>query len=990
MPERLFLVIAIALQILAALRAFQLMRLTRNRLAWGMISSALLLLAIRMIVDFLPRKYEYLEFNSNLLVVLGILVTSLLLVAGLYYISPILTSYHRSEQALKESETRYRSLVNSMQEGVALHEMVTDAEGVPVDYRVIAVNPAFTIITGITSETAVGALASELYGTGTAPYLAEFARALETQESLTFETVFPSMAKHFNISVFSPAPGQFATVFEDITERVKSEEALRFAQFALDRASDAIFLINADARVIYVNDAACAMLGYDSDALLAMRMLDFDTNFTHGYWSVRWDELKTQGAVSFESSYRAKDGHVIPVEVTGNFLRYQNQEYVCGFVRDITERKQAEKELRTSEERFRTSVDTMLDAFGIFSAVRDAEGFVTDFRIEYLNAAACALNGISQDTALEKHFSDVITAQRDRALFHAYCQVVDTGEPLILLSYVDPGDIARRVSPRVFDIQAVKLHDGFIVSWRDVTERHRFQEQLHAETERLAITLRSIGDGVITTDREGRVVLMNRVAEELTGWTQHEADSRPLTEVFRIIDEYSGERCESPVDQVLQSGTIVGLNSHTVLVSRTGAEYILNDSGAPITDPDGEIVGVVLVFRDVTEKRRLETELQRAAKLESLGILAGGIAHDFNNVLTAILGNLSLARVLAAPSDAVYPKLQEAEKAALHAKALTQQILTFSRGGTPVKRIISMAELLRETVAFALPGSSVACELAIADGLWPVEVDPGQVTQVIHNLVVNADQATSFGGSVCVRACNYMVPHGDMLPLEPGSYIRIEVEDQGIGIEPEDLPKIFDPFFTTKPDGSGLGLATAYSIVRNHHGYITVDSEVDIGTTFTIYLPAMPDAVIPQLAAEAAVPVISFGRILVMDDETLVLETVESMLEVLGYEVVGVTDGEAAIAEYDEALRTGMPFDAVLLDLTMRGGIGGQEVMARLLQIDPRVRAIVSSGYSNDPIMADCREYGFRTGIAKPYKVSELSDVVRRVIAERDDPVTEG
>ncbi|OPZ81551.1 MAG: Blue-light-activated protein [bacterium ADurb.Bin429] len=392
----------------------------------------------------------------------------------------------------------------------------------------------------------------------------------------------------------------------------------------------------------------------------------------------------------------------------------------------------------------------------------------------------------------------------------------------------------------------------------------------------------------------------------------------------------------------------------------------------------------------MTEKRRLETELQRAAKLESLGILAGGIAHDFNNVLTAILGNLSLARVLAAPSDAVYPKLQEAEKAALHAKALTQQILTFSRGGTPVKRIISMAELLRETVAFALPGSSVACELAIADGLWPVEVDPGQVTQVIHNLVVNADQATSFGGSVCVRACNYMVPHGDMLPLEPGSYIRIEVEDQGIGIEPEDLPKIFDPFFTTKPDGSGLGLATAYSIVRNHHGYITVDSEVDIGTTFTIYLPAMPDAVIPQLAAEAAVPVISFGRILVMDDETLVLETVESMLEVLGYEVVGVTDGEAAIAEYDEALRTGMPFDAVLLDLTMRGGIGGQEVMARLLQIDPRVRAIVSSGYSNDPIMADCREYGFRTGIAKPYKVSELSDVVRRVIAERDDPVTEG
>ncbi|HOF86948.1 MAG TPA: PAS domain S-box protein [Armatimonadota bacterium] len=990
MPERLCLVIAIALQILAALRAIHLMRLTRNRLAWGMISGALLLLALRMVMDLLPRQYAYLEFSSNLLVALGILVTSLLLLAGLYYISPILTSYQRSEQARQESETRYRTLINSMQEGVALHEIITGEEGTPVDYRILAVNPAFTAITGFTSETAEGALASELYGTGAAPYLAEYARALETHDPVTFETFFAPMDKHLNISVFSPAPGQFATIVEDITERVKSEEALRFAQFALDRASDAMFLIDAGARVVYVNDAACAILGYSRDALLAMRVQDFEGDFVPETWAARWEAFTAGGALTYESRYRTRDGRMIPVEITGNFLRYQAREYVCGFVRDITERKQVEAELRTSEERFRTSVDTMLDAFGIFSAVRDREGRITDFRIEYLNAAACALNGIAQDAALERHFSDVISAQRDRALFPDYCQVVDTGEPLILLSYVDPGDVARRVAPRVFDIQAVKLHDGFIVSWRDVTERHRFQEQLYAETERLAITLRSIGDGVITTDRDGRVVLMNRVAEELTGWTQQEADSRPLTEVFRIIDEYSGERCESPVDQVLQSGTIVGLNSHTVLVSRHGAEYILNDSGAPITDPGGEIVGVVLVFRDVTEKRWLEAELQRAAKLESLGILAGGIAHDFNNVLTAILGNLSLARVLAAPSDAVYPKLQEAEKAALHAKALTQQILTFSRGGTPVKRIISLAELLRETVAFALPGSSVACDLAIADDLWPAEVDPGQVTQVIHNLVVNADQATSFGGSVCVRACNCVVPRGDMLPLDPGSYVRIEVEDQGIGIEPEDLPKIFDPFFSTKPDGSGLGLATAYSIVRNHHGYITVESEVDIGTTFTVYLPAAPGAVVPQPVTEAAVPVISFGRILVMDDEPLVLETVESMLEVLGYEVVGVTDGEAAIAEYDEALRTGMPFDAVLLDLTMRGGIGGQEVMARLRQVDPRVRAIVSSGYSNDPIMADCREYGFRTGIAKPYKVSELSDVVRRVIAERDDPVAEG
>lgn len=982
MTEKVILVFAIMFQVMAALRAFQLMRITRNWRAWGLIAGGLLLLAGRSMTILLPVNNEWLDINPSFLTTIIIWVISILLVAGLYYIAPILTSYQRSEAALEKSETQYRSLINHMLEGVALHELIVDEHGTPVDYRILAVNPAFTAITGFTRETAINAKGSELFGMGEAPYLDRYVSVVENGEPLTFETFFPPMEKHFNISVFSPAPGQFATIFEDITEQRRSAEALRFAQFALDRASDSIFLVDNAAKVVYVNDAACAKLSYAREDLLTMYMQDFDIRFVPERWPEQWEEFKHSTASTFESLHLTRDGRIIPVEVTCNFLRYQEGEFVCSYVRDITERKHAEEELRASEERFRTSMENMLDAFGIFSAMRDEDGRIIDFRVDYLNAAACALNGLALDNALGKPFTHLFTAPREVGLYDDYCRVVETGDPMVLLSVLDAGNVDANKPQRVFDVQAVKLRDGFIVSWRDVTERHRIQAQLHDETERLAITLRSIGDGVITTDRDGRVLLMNRVAEELTGWTQEEAIGLPLPQVFHIIDEYTAERCDSPVERVLHSGAIVGLNNHTVLVSRDGTEHILNDSGAPITDRDGKIVGVVLVFRDVTEKRRLESELTRAAKLESLGILAGGIAHDFNNVLTAILGNLSLARVLAMPDDPVSGKLLEAEKAALHAKDLTQQILTFSRGGTPLKRVISLAGLVRETAAFALSGTSVACELALPDDLWPAEVDPGQITQVFHNLIVNADQAMCFAGEIAIAAENIFVPRDDMLPLEPGHYVKIAVEDQGTGIEPEDLPKIFDPFFTTKPDGSGLGLATAYSIVRNHNGCIMVDSEVDIGTTFTIYLPAAPDAELSAAVPDEVTPEVSFGRIMVMDDETLVLDTVVAMLEVLGYDVAGATDGEEAIAVYQSAREAGQPFDAVLLDLTMRGSIGGQEVIQRLLDIDPVVKAIVSSGYSNDPIMADFRHYGFRGVIAKPYKVSELGDVVRRVMGE--------
>ena len=505
---------------------------------------------------------------------------------------------------------------------------------------------------------------------------------------------------------------------------------------------------------------------------------------------------------------------------------------------------------------------------------------------------------------------------------------------------------------------------------------------LSDERERLAVTLRSIGDGVITTDRTGRVVLINQVAEELTGWNQNEAAGRALGEVFNIVDEQTRQPCANPADQVLERGQIIGLANHTALIARDGTERNVADSGAPIRDRDGHIVGVVLVFRDVSAQRRLEAEMQRTERLESVGLLAGGIAHDFNNLLGGIIGNLSVAKLDLDPAGEMAELLAAVERSALRARELTQQLLTFAKGGAPVKETSSLAELVREWADFALRGSAVQCHYDLAADLWSAAVDRGQISQVIQNLVINAVQAMPAGGAVRIGAANRQVAAGE-LPLEQGDYVEIAVADEGVGIPAAHLARIFDPYYTTKQKGSGLGLATSYSIVANHDGHISVRSSAGEGATFCVYLPAIPDAQ-PAPAEEESDPVAGRGRVLVMDDEQIVCELVERMLERLGYEVEAVSDGAAALALYEERRGQGRPFGAVIMDLTVPGGMGGKEAVVKLLELDPSARAIVSSGYSEDPIMAEFGEYGFSGVIAKPYDIQGMSQVLHQVLGEQE------
>jgi signal transduction histidine kinase/ActR/RegA family two-component response regulator len=469
---------------------------------------------------------------------------------------------------------------------------------------------------------------------------------------------------------------------------------------------------------------------------------------------------------------------------------------------------------------------------------------------------------------------------------------------------------------------------------------------------------------------------------------------------LRILNERTGAVSQTAVQRILESGSAVGLGSRLTLVAADGSNQAVEMSASPIRDRMNRKIGIVMLLRDVTEKERLEDDRSRAEKLESLGVAAGGIAHDFNNLLTAILGNLALAMMEVDEETSLSTRLSTAKRACHRAQDLAQQLLTFAKGGAPVKKTASVRQLIEDTVRYALRDSRARCEFDIDPSLWSCEIDSGQIGQVVANLATNADQAMPGGGAIRIRCENYFVSDDDedggpALPLRAGRYVRISVEDEGIGIPSEYIAKIFDPYFTTKPKGSGLGLATAYSIVKNHDGHIGVESRTGSGTTFHVYLPASDREQPPSAAAAAPgrVPDASAAtgrtgkRVLVMEDEEVICMLVEATLAPEGYEVLSAADGREGIKLYKEALAEGKPFDLIITDLTMPGGMGGLDAIKRLREIDPAVVAIVSSGYANDPVMSRYREYGFCGGIAKPYEVGELLNLVRSLTAPAADPI---
>ena len=506
----------------------------------------------------------------------------------------------------------------------------------------------------------------------------------------------------------------------------------------------------------------------------------------------------------------------------------------------------------------------------------------------------------------------------------------------------------------------------------NITERKKAEEALKESEERYRELTDLLPQTVFEANTDGLLTFANRA-----GYETFQLGEEEIRKGLNVYDLLLPEDAEKARDFGIRKsrGEKVGPAEYTA-VKKDGTTFPVAVYSSVFFN-DGKPAGFRGILVDLTEHKQMEAELLKSQKLESLGVLAGGIAHDFNNILTAVVGSLSLARmyVEGGQTEKLLEKLDQTEKAAVRAQDLTRQLLTFSKGGAPVKRIVSLGDVIRDSATFALRGSNVHCEFFIDPDLRHADVDVGQINQVVNNLIINADQAMPHGGIISVRAENVEIGYDEKLPMPAGKYVRIIVEDDGTGISSEHLIRIFDPYFTTKPTGSGLGLATVYSIITKHGGHISVESMEGRGTAFYIYLPASEKKV--EVAESSPERVFSGkGRILIMDDEDVLRSLLGELLRHMGYRSESARDGREAVELYTRAMERERPFDLVIMDLTVPGGMGGKEALERLLEIDPGIRAVATSGYSSDPVMADHARYGFCEVLKKPFKVEELAQIL--------------
>ena len=647
---------------------------------------------------------------------------------------------------------------------------------------------------------------------------------------------------------------------------------------------------------------------------------------------------------------------------------------------EVAERKRTEEALRASESLYRTLVETSPDGI----ALTDLTG-----KVVMANQRSAELFGCEkiEDLLGRSAFEFIMPEDRQRAIENAR-KTLEGGRVTSIeykVAKKDGGYYDAELSASVLPDENGRPR-AFVGVVRDITERRRATAALRDSEKRFRHVAENAMDIIWTITLDGRFSFVSSAVQQMLGYVPEEAlkmrfeDLMPSDVMEQVRRAFAEELAKGPVPKnVAQVPRTVELQ----LRCKDGTLVWTESKMSFLRDEDGRPTGGIGVTRDITQRKRMEEELLKSRKLESLGILAGGIAHDFNNILTAVLGNLSLAR--ARSSDREMEKaLKAAEEATTQAKALTQQLLAFSRGGAPIKEAASVGELLTETVSFVLRGSNVEPVFSLPPDIWPVEVDKAQISQVINNLVINAKQAMSTGGTVEISARNVVLKGDEISSLPAGEYVSMSIKDTGEGIPRENLTKIFDPYFTTKPGGSGLGLTTSYYILKRHGGHISVESQVGVGSTFHVYLPASKK---PPTGRKKDRTKLFFGKgaILVMDDEEVVRKAAESMLSYLGYRAVVVGNGQSALDAFTKARGARAPFDAVLMDLTIPGGMGGKETIPKILKVDPKAKVIVSSGYSDDPIMSEYQKYGFKGVLAKPYRLEDLSRALHRLLKSETD-----
>ncbi|OGP24017.1 MAG: hypothetical protein A2X93_08255 [Deltaproteobacteria bacterium GWC2_56_8] len=872
------------------------------------------------------------------------------------------------ESKLRFTEERYKTIIRTSLDGF----WIVDLTG-----RFIDVNDAYCSLIGYSRGELLKMRISDVEALETPEETARHIALVLEAGHARFETHHRRKdGRVLNIEVsanYTDAGGGFLFVFlRDITEIKKSSEKNTVLSGALDQSPSPVIITDTAGKIEYVNRRFTEAMGVSCEDAVGTTPCFLDHNeSTKSYIDSLWETIRGGRTWRGDVCCVSRDGKtrwdlvtVSPIKdalgATSHFITVRI---------DDAERKRAEDALRESEERYRMLHSTAFDGM----IIADSSGSITES-----NPSAEKMFGYGKGELIGREIIELMP-QRFRAVHAAgFKKFLETG--------------VSRSQGKVLELEGLKkdgatfpielIIGNFTVNGstlitatlRDITVRKQTEDALRKIQEDLAEAQKVahigswsrdlIEDKVTWSDEMYRIFGLDR---ERFG-ARHESFIAAVHPDDRETVERAVRKCiEGSPNDHLEFRIVRPDKTVRTVVAR--CEVRRGDKGKPVT-----IFGTT---QDITEQKALETETIKAQKLESLGVLAGGIAHNFNNLLTGILGNIFLAKGSVAGGDAL-KRLEEAERGIGMAKDLTSRLLTFSMGGSPVKHLASVSELVTESAGFVLSGSSVRPEYSIPDGLWAIEADTGLISQVIQNLVMNAAQAMPDGGVVKVSCDNAEVSGGDN-PLKDGRYVKITVADNGVGIPHENMERIFDPYFTTKEYGTGLGLSASYSIIKNHDGHISVESTPGKGSAFFVYLPASRSTR-PEALKTLSTVVCGSGRVLVMDDEEVVRDTAGAILGVLGYTAAYAKDGAEAIEAYMEARDNGEPFDAVIMDLTVPGGMGGKEAMEMLLQIDPSVKAIVSSGYSNDPIMSEFARSGFKAVIPKPYTVAEFSSTVNRVI----------
>ncbi|KAA0258237.1 PAS domain S-box protein [Deferribacter autotrophicus] len=753
---------------------------------------------------------------------------------------------------------------------------------------------------------------------------------------------------------------------------VELSNAYNSVNTILNSIKDAIFIHDPDGKVLDVNEGMLRMYKVNKEDALKCTIEDFSSGRMNMNKAREiWNEVVEKGYVEpFEwEARRPLDNALFDVEVLLTKVTYFGKTCILASVRDISERKKLLRKIEEESSRFQKYINLVQ----VIVLALDVNG-----NIIFINEKGAEILGYEIYELYGKNWLNNFILPKDREKVRDSFDKIINGE-LVLMEYYENYIIDRYGEKKLilWHNSLIKNHKGeieaILSSGLDITNERKFLNDLILEKSKFNIMLESIGDGVIAIDRQRKIILFNKMAENITFLNSEEAIGKKLDDFLIFVES------ELVLDELFNKVEKYGrYHSETRLKNKQGKEITIEYVITKMQDENSNVTGYMLIFKDITKEKMIEEEMLRIEKLKSLSYLAAGIAHDFNNLLAAIINNIHLMEIYLKDKkiNEIDNIISSVKKVLDNTKGLTKQLLTFSKGGEPVLKVESIKELIEQTATFLLRGSKVKLKIICNDGIYYVKMDKDQISQVLQNIIVNALDVMKDGGIIEI-SCQNTIINDDIYPVKKGKYVKISIKDSGPGIPNEVLDKIFDPFFTTKETGNGLGLAISHSIVMKHKGYMSVETELGVGTTFHIYLPAAEEKENMQSKEEYIDDIDGAGkRILIMDDEESIRDSFKLILECYNFTVDCVRDGDEALKLLRQSLELNNLYDTVFLDVTIPGGKGAKDVIDEINKLSRKLKTVVISGYSDDPILTNYQEYGFDFAVAKPFDLNEIEKIL--------------